>query len=151
MTFHSLPSLLFSQFARSSENGKAVTIADCATHAEFLISANAVCNTHAVVLLGKGENQEDRDLFALNLRLAQVLVVAISKIRWFVFGFKISSTGPTGEKRLFMHPKVTTLSFLCHRVGGRRNRTSFRAQEWDGGGGWFSGNQSGGSKELGPI
>lgn len=81
MTFHSLPSLLFSQFTRSSEKGKAVTNADCSTLAEFLTSADAVFDTPAVALLGKGENQEDRGLLSLNLRLAQVLVAAISKIR----------------------------------------------------------------------
>lgn len=127
MTFHSLPSLLFSQFTRSSEKGKAVTIADCSTHAEFLISADAMCNTRAVGFTGKGDNQEDRDLFALNLRLAQVLVVVISKIRWFVFGFKIASIGPTGEKPLFMHPKVTTLSLP--QSGSKGKQDSFRAQE----------------------
>lgn len=151
MTFHSLPFLLFSQFTRSSEKGKAVTIADRSTLAEFLISADAVCNTCAVVLLGKGENQEDWGLLALNLRLAQVLVAAVSKIRWFVFGFRVSLIGLTGEKLLFMHLKVTILSFLCHRVGGRGNRTSCRTWVWEVGRAWSSGNQSGGWKELGPI
>lgn len=122
MTFHSLLSLLFSQFTRSSEKGKAVIIADCSTFAEFLISADAVYNTRAVVWPGKGENQEDKGLLSLNLRRAQVLVAAVSKIRWFVFGFRISSLGPTGEKPLFMHPKVTTLSFLCHRGDGKGKR-----------------------------
>lgn len=82
-----------------------------------------------MVLLGKGESREDGDLLSLNLRLAQVLVAAVSKIRWFVFGFRISSIGPTGEKLLLMHAEVTTLSFLCHRVDGRGTRTSCRAQE----------------------
>lgn len=86
-----------------------------------------------MVWFGKGENQEDRGLLSLNLRHAQVLVAAVSKIRWFLLGFRISSIGPTGEKPLFMHPKVTTLSFLCHRRDGRGNRTSCRAQGVRGG------------------
>lgn len=71
----------FLQFTRSSEKGKAVIIADCSTLAEFLISADAVYNTRAVVWPGKGENQEDKGLLSLNLRRAQVLVAAVSKIR----------------------------------------------------------------------
>ena len=62
------------------------------------------------------------------LKLAQVSVAAISRIRWFAFGVRISSMGPTGVNQLFMHPKNTTLSLLCHRVDGRGNRTECGAQ-----------------------
>lgn len=47
-----------------------------------------------MVWLGKGESQEVRGLLPLMLRLAQVSVAAVSRIRWFVFGVRISSAGP---------------------------------------------------------
>lgn len=131
MTFHSLPSLLpvHKVFRRRKSCYHCWLLNSC----RVLISADAVHNTCAVVWFGRGENQEDRGLLSLNLRHAQVLVAAVSKIRWFLLGFRISSIGPTGEKPLFMHPKVTTLSFLCHRRDGRGNRTSCRAQGVRGG------------------
>lgn len=61
MTFHSLFAVSTFLLYKESLQGlqkkeKAVTVADCSTLPEFLISADAACNTPAVVLLGKGEN-----------------------------------------------------------------------------------------------
>lgn len=65
---------------------------------------------------------------SFTLKLVQVAVAAVFRIRWFAFGVRVSSVGPTGVNQVFMHPKNTTLSFLCQRVDGRGKRTECGTQ-----------------------
>lgn len=93
MTFHSLSPLLFSQFMRFSQKGEAFTTTGSTTLNSW--SLQVLC-IRSVVLLGKGESRGVRGLLPLMLRLAQVSVAAVSRIRWFVFGVRMSSAGPAG-------------------------------------------------------
>jgi len=133
MTFHSLSPLLLSQFMRSSQKEAAVTTVGCTTcspwslHVLCVISVRWYC-------LGRVRRQ---GFISLMRNLAQVSVAAISRVRWSVFGVRISLMVLMGVNQLFMHTKNTTLSLLCHGVDGRGSRTGHGAQGVRGAeGGW---------------